>query len=104
MLVKLTSGNRLTLPKAVIEDFPDSRYFDVTQDNGRIVLTPVRLTRSDAVRAAVFCSHSRSRGIARRAFRSGGSEAHPAGSGGQGVRNRSGPYWLFFEKHVVSTT
>ena len=51
MLVKLTSGNRLTLPKAVIEDFPDARYFDVTQDNGRIVLTPVRLTRSDAVRA-----------------------------------------------------
>ena len=51
VLVKLTSGNRLTLPKAVIEDFPDSRYFDVAQDGGRIVLTPVRLTGADAVRA-----------------------------------------------------
>ena len=51
MLAKLTSKNQLTLPKAVIADFPDSRYFDVTQENGRIVLTPVRFARADAVRA-----------------------------------------------------
>ena len=51
MLAKLTSKNQLTLPKAVIADFPDSRYFDVTKENGKIVLTPVRLTRADSVRA-----------------------------------------------------
>ena len=43
MLAKLTSKNRLTLPKTVISDFPDTRYFDVTQEDGRIVLTPVRM-------------------------------------------------------------
>ena len=51
MLAKLTSKNQLTLPKAVIADFQGSEYFDVTKENGRIVLTPVRLTRADAVRA-----------------------------------------------------
>ena len=50
MLAKLTSKNRLTLPKAVISDFPDTRYFDVTQEDGRIVLTPVLIGRADAVR------------------------------------------------------
>ena len=51
MLAKLTSKNQLTLPKAVISTFPDTEYFDVTRESGRIVLTPVRLTRADAVRA-----------------------------------------------------
>ena len=51
MLAKLTSKNQLTLPKAVIADFQGSEYFDVTKENGRIVLTPVRVTRADAVRA-----------------------------------------------------
>ena len=51
VLAKLTSKNQITLPKAVIADFPDSLYFDVTKENGRIVLTPVRLTRADSVRA-----------------------------------------------------
>ena len=51
MLAKLTSRNRLTLPKAVVDDFRGSEYFDVTKENGRIVLTPVRVNRADAVRA-----------------------------------------------------
>ncbi|MDE2666896.1 MAG: AbrB/MazE/SpoVT family DNA-binding domain-containing protein [Acidobacteriota bacterium] len=51
MLAKLTSKNRLTLPKAVVDDFRGYEYFDVTKANGRIVLTPVRLNRADAVRA-----------------------------------------------------
>jgi multisubunit Na+/H+ antiporter MnhE subunit len=51
MLAKLTSKNQLTLPKNVISDFPGTRYFDVAADNGRIVLTPVRVNRADAVRA-----------------------------------------------------
>ena len=51
MLAKLTSKNQLTLPKAVIADFQGLEYFDVTKENGRIVLTPVRVTRAYAVRA-----------------------------------------------------
>lgn len=51
MLAKLTSKNQLTLPKKVIADFPRARYFDVAAEEGRIVLTPVRVNRADAVRA-----------------------------------------------------
>ena len=51
VLAKLTSKNQLTLPKAVITDFGGTEYFDVTSENGRIVLTPVRVNRADAVRA-----------------------------------------------------
>ena len=51
MLAKLTSRNRLTLPKAILSDFEGAEYFDVTGENGCIVLTPVRITRADAVRA-----------------------------------------------------
>jgi len=51
VLAKLTSKNQLTLPKAVISDFGGTEYFDVTSDRGRIVLTPVRVIRADAVRA-----------------------------------------------------
>ena len=50
-LAKLTSKNRLTLPKAVVDDFRGHENFDVTKENGRIVLTPVRVNRADAVRA-----------------------------------------------------
>ena len=50
MLAKPTSKNQLTLPKTVISDFPATRYFDVAQEDGRIVLTPVRIGRADAVR------------------------------------------------------
>ena len=51
MLAKLTSKNQLTLPRSVISDFGGTEYFDVTSEHGRIVLTPVRLNRADAVRA-----------------------------------------------------
>ena len=51
MLAKLTSKNQLTLPKRIVADFPGAQYFDVTQEDGRIVLTPVRVARADAVRA-----------------------------------------------------
>ena len=51
MLAKLTSKNQLTLPKAMIAAVEGTEYFDVTEENGRIVLTPVRVNRADAVRA-----------------------------------------------------
>ena len=51
MLVKLTSKNQLTLPEAVIPDLGGAEYLEVTKENGRIVLTPVRIVRAAAVRA-----------------------------------------------------
>lgn len=51
MLAKLTSKNQLTLPKAVLSFCPEAEYFDVSENNGCIVLTPVRLNRADAVRS-----------------------------------------------------
>lgn len=45
MLSKLTSKNQLTLPKAVISQFPDVDYFEVKAEHGRIVLEPFRKSR-----------------------------------------------------------
>ena len=44
MLAKLTAKNQLTLPKAVIEQVPQTQYFDVRAEDGQIVLTPVRIS------------------------------------------------------------
>jgi hypothetical protein len=51
MLAKLTSKNQLTLPKSITAEVGATEYFDVETSNGRIVLTPVRIQRGDAVRA-----------------------------------------------------
>lgn len=55
MLAKITAKNQLTLPKAVTQAIAQvvgpSEYFDVQVADGRIVLTPVRIQRGDAVRA-----------------------------------------------------
>ena len=53
MLVKLTSKNRLTLPKAVVAAVGAAEYFEVEIHRGQIVLTPVRSQHRDAVRAKV---------------------------------------------------
>lgn len=51
MLAKLTSKNQVTLPKAIVTAVQGAEYFDVTEENGRIMLTPVRINRAGAVRA-----------------------------------------------------
>ena len=51
MVAKLTSKNQLTLPRAVVANFRGYEYFEVGQEHGRILLTPVRLNRAAAVRA-----------------------------------------------------
>lgn len=44
MLAKKTSKNRLTLPKVIANTFPGIDLFDATVEEGRIVLTPVKVT------------------------------------------------------------
>jgi len=51
MLGKKTSKNQLTLPKAVIANYPDVDYFDVRDEDRRIVLVPLRPNRAEQVRA-----------------------------------------------------
>jgi hypothetical protein len=51
MLAKRTSKNQLTLPKAIVEAVGSPTYFDVATHQGRIILTPARIGRADAVRA-----------------------------------------------------
>jgi bifunctional DNA-binding transcriptional regulator/antitoxin component of YhaV-PrlF toxin-antitoxin module len=50
MLAKLTAKNQITLPKAVVSRVDPAEYFDVTVDEGRIVLTPLRVQQAQAVR------------------------------------------------------
>jgi len=50
MLAKKTSKNQITLPKTVIGQFPGVDYFDVQEQDGMIVLRPVRPNQADEVR------------------------------------------------------
>ncbi len=50
MLAKITSKNQLTLPKSIISSVPRTDYFEIEVENGRIMLTPVRIQQADAVR------------------------------------------------------
>ncbi|TSE32543.1 hypothetical protein Ttaiw_01098 [Tepidimonas taiwanensis] len=49
VLTKLTSKNQITLPRSVLARCPAAEYYDVSVENGRIVLTPVQLTHMDKV-------------------------------------------------------
>ena len=51
MLAKLTAKNQLTLPKSVTNSLGPVKLFEVVVDNGQIILTPVRIQRTDALRA-----------------------------------------------------
>jgi hypothetical protein len=48
MLAKKTSKNQITLPKAITKQFPDTVYFDVTLEEDRIMLKPVKITPLDS--------------------------------------------------------
>jgi len=51
MLAKMTSKNQLTLPRKVTAAIGPAEYFEVEAVAGRIILTPVRIQRADALRA-----------------------------------------------------
>ncbi len=51
MLAKKTVKNQITVPKKIVDHFPDTDYFDVQEESGRIVLIPVRPSRADEIRA-----------------------------------------------------
>ena len=47
MLAKLTSKNQLTVPKKIIEQMPDTKYFDIEIDGNTIVMKPLTLYDTD---------------------------------------------------------
>jgi hypothetical protein len=49
-VAKKTAKNQLTLPKVVVDRFPGVDYFDVREEEGRIVLSPVLPEAADRVR------------------------------------------------------
>lgn len=51
MLAKLTDQNQLTLPEDVTRAVGQTEYFEVSVEDGQIILTPVKMQRADAVRA-----------------------------------------------------
>jgi hypothetical protein len=51
MLAKKSSKNQITLPKAIVASFKDVDYFEVTTQNGRIILEPLRMKKGSEVRS-----------------------------------------------------
>jgi len=47
MLAKLTSKNQITILKGIMARLPDVQYFDVDYVEGRILLKPLKMHRTD---------------------------------------------------------
>lgn len=47
MLAKITSKNQITIPKKVMAQIADAKYFDVEYRDGIISLTPVKVYDTD---------------------------------------------------------
>jgi len=50
VLAKKTSKNQITLPKAIINHYPEIEYFDILEEGGRIILVPLKPSRANEVR------------------------------------------------------
>ena len=47
MLAKITSKNQITIPKKIVEQLPDVKYFEVELKDGSIVLKPMQIYNTD---------------------------------------------------------
>ena len=47
MLAKLTSKNQITIPKKIMEQIPDVKYFDIELEDGVIRLKPLVVYDTD---------------------------------------------------------
>ena len=47
MLAKITSKNQITIPKKIIDQIPETRYFDVELKEGIILLRPLKIYGTD---------------------------------------------------------
>ena len=47
MLAKLTAKNQITIPKKILSQLPDVKYFDVEIEDGLVLLKPVKVVEAD---------------------------------------------------------
>lgn len=47
MLAKMTSKNQITIPKKIIDQMPEVKYFEVELKEGAIVLKPLEIYDTD---------------------------------------------------------
>ncbi len=47
MLAKLTTKNQITIPKQIIDQIPETRYFDVKLNGETVVMTPLTIYDTD---------------------------------------------------------
>jgi len=62
MLAKKTSKNQVTLPQKVLQDIPETDYFDITAQSGVLILRPATLDDPGS-RLAVVRQNSNDPGI-----------------------------------------
>ena len=55
MLAKITSKNQITIPKKIIDQIPETQYFDVELKEGVILLRPLKIygTDMDQIRSKI---------------------------------------------------
>jgi hypothetical protein len=55
MLSKITTKNQITIPKKIIDQLPDVKYFEVEYRDGVVMLTPLRVygTNLDQIRSKI---------------------------------------------------
>ena len=55
MLSKMTSKNQITIPKKILDQIPDVKYFDVGLQDGVVLLKPLKLydTNLDQIREKI---------------------------------------------------
>jgi len=55
MLAKITSKNQITIPKKIIDQIPETQYFDVEFKEGVILLKPLKIygTNLDKIRSKI---------------------------------------------------
>ncbi len=47
MLAKMTSKNQITIPKKIVDQLPDTNYFEVALKDGLILLKPLQIYETD---------------------------------------------------------
>ncbi len=80
MLAKKTSKNQVTLPKKVLEEIPDTDYFDVSVREGALLLRPVTVAEAGSRLTTI-----------RRKIRDLGLEPKDIDRAIEWARNRRGP-------------
>ncbi len=55
MLAKITTKNQITIPKKIIDQLPDVKYFDVELKDGLVLLKPLKVydTSLDRIRSKI---------------------------------------------------